>query len=106
MFKRVEVPVLGVIENMSSFCCPNCGTITPIFGTGGARLEAEKLGVPFLGEVPLHLDIRTTSDEGRPIVVSEPESHQALLYKQMAAEIWGGLERGGSVRPAPRIVIE
>ena len=106
MFQRVEVPVLGIIENMSSFCCPNCGTVTPIFGNGGAREEAGALGVPFLGEVPLHLDIRKTSDEGRPIVASEPDGHHAAIYMGMAAEIWAGLKRGGAVRPAPRIVIE
>ena len=106
MFQRVEVPVLGIIENMSSFCCPACGTVTPIFGTGGARAEAEALGVPFLGEVPLHLDIRATSDAGQPIVASEPEGHHAAIYLKMAAEISAGLMRGGAVRPPPRIVIE
>jgi hypothetical protein len=69
MFRKVEVPVLGIVENMSYFLCPrHCGQRSDIFGHGGAREEAEKLGVPFLGEVPLHLDIRTTSDSGNPIV--------------------------------------
>ncbi|MBY0612709.1 MAG: Mrp/NBP35 family ATP-binding protein [Beijerinckiaceae bacterium] len=106
MFQKVEVPVLGVIENMSSFCCPNCGTITPIFGTGGARDEATRLGVPFLGEMPLDMAIRSTSDDGAPIVVSQPDSHHATLYASMAAAIWAGLESGGARRPPPRIVIE
>ena len=105
MFQRVEVPVLGVIENMSSFCCPNCGTVTPIFGSGGARQEAMKLGVPFLGEIPLHLDIRKTSDEGRPVVASDPDGHHARIYLDMAAQIWGGLKNDVK-RPPPKIVIE
>ena len=74
MFRKVAVPVLGIVENMSFYLCPHCGERAEIFGHGGAREEAEKLGVPFLGEVPLHLDIRTTSDSGHPIVVSQPDS--------------------------------
>ncbi len=74
MFRKVAVPVLGIVENMSYFLCPKCGERSEIFGHGGARDEAEKLGVPFLGEVPLHLDIRTTSDSGHPIVVAQPDS--------------------------------
>ncbi len=106
MFQRVEVPVLGVIENMSSFCCPNCGTITPIFGSGGARAEAAKMAVPFLGEIPLHMNIRATSDAGRPIVATDPFSHHAQIYKAMAAQLWDTLKSGGKTRPAPKIVIE
>ena len=64
MFKKVNVPVLGIVENMSYFQCPQCGTRSDIFGHGGARLEAERLGVPFLGEIPLHMSIRATSDSG------------------------------------------
>ena len=70
MFKRVNVPVLGVIENMSYFLCPHCGTRSDIFGHGGARHEAERLGVPFLGEVPLDMTIRETSDAGLPVVAT------------------------------------
>ncbi len=106
MFQRVDVPVLGVIENMSSFCCPTCGTITPIFGQGGARDEALKMNVPFLGEIPLHMHIRSTSDAGLPIVATEPDSHHAQIYKGMAAQLWNTLQNGGMVRPAPKIVIE
>jgi ATP-binding protein involved in chromosome partitioning len=107
MFQRVDVPVLGIIENMSTFVCPHCGTETPIFGHGGARHEAEHLGVPFLGEVPLDLAIRVTSDEGRPIVVAEPQGRHAEVYRTIAAAVWDGIrrERAGS-RPPPRIVIE
>src|SRR5437870_6761062 len=81
MFRRVNVPVLGVVENMSYFLCPQCGARSDIFGHGGARREAERLGVPFLGEVPLDLAIRETSDAGRPLVVSEPNGPQAAVYR-------------------------
>jgi ATP-binding protein involved in chromosome partitioning len=106
MFQRVDVPVLGVIENMSSFCCPTCGTITPIFGSGGARDEAHKLNVPFLGEIPLHMHIRSTSDSGLPIVATEPNNHHAQIYKGMAAQLWETLQNGGMTRQPPKIVIE
>ena len=87
MFTRVNVPVLGIVENMSYFQCPHCGTRSDIFGHGGARHEAEKLGVPFLGEVPLHMDIRATSDAGTPLVESEPNSDHAAAYRAIAAAI-------------------
>ena len=77
MFRKVDVPVLGIIENMSYFLCPHCGERSDIFSHGGARREAERLGVDFLGEVPLDIAIRETSDDGRPIVVSDPESAHA-----------------------------
>ncbi len=106
MFKRVDVPVLGIVENMSYFLCPKCGERSDIFSHGGAKAEAEKLRVPFLGELPLHMSIRETSDSGRPIVVSEPDSVHAGLYKSIAASIWSGLT-GKSAKPsAPKIVIE
>jgi ATP-binding protein involved in chromosome partitioning len=107
MFQRVDVPVLGIVENMSTFICPNCGTETPIFGHGGARHEAERLQVPFLGEVPLDLAIRVTSDEGRPIVVAEPEGPHAKVYRSIATAVWEGVKRArAAARPPPRIVIE
>lgn len=87
MFRKVEVPILGLIENMSYFLCPSCGERSDIFGHGGAREEAEKLGVPFLGEVPLHLDIRTTSDGGTPIVASAPESAHAAVFRGIASQV-------------------
>ena len=77
MFGKMNVPVLGMVENMSSYICPNCGHEAHIFGHGGARAEAEKLGLPFLGEIPLDLAIRTASDGGAPIVASRPDSPQA-----------------------------
>jgi ATP-binding protein involved in chromosome partitioning len=87
MFKKVNVPVLGIIENMSYFQCPHCGTRSDIFGHGGARHEAERLGVPFLGEVPLHIAIRETSDSGNPVVVSEPDGPHAAIYRAIAGEV-------------------
>jgi ATP-binding protein involved in chromosome partitioning len=104
MFRKVEVPVLGIVENMSYFLCPHCGTRTEIFAHGGARHEAEKLGVPFLGEVPLDMAIRESSDGGRPIVVAAPDSPHALVFRDMAAKL---AEQLGAEPPAmPRIVVE
>jgi ATP-binding protein involved in chromosome partitioning len=104
MFRKVEVPILGVVENMSYFICPECGHRSDIFAHGGARHEAERLGVPFLGEVPLAMSIRETSDGGRPIVASDPDSAHAKAYLAIARQVQAGL--GGAVRAAPRIVIE
>ena len=87
MFKKVNVPVLGIVENMSYFQCPHCGTSSDIFGHGGARHEAERLGVPFLGEVPLHMAIRATSDAGQPVVVSEPDGPHAAIYRAIGAKV-------------------
>jgi ATP-binding protein involved in chromosome partitioning len=92
MFRQVNVPVLGIIENMSYFQCPHCGTRSDIFGHGGARHEAEKLGVPFLGEIPLHIDIRTTSDEGKPVVASAPDGPHAAIYRAIASAVRDGLK--------------
>ncbi|TPQ39074.1 sodium:proton antiporter [Bradyrhizobium guangdongense] len=87
MFKKVNVPVLGIVENMSYFQCPHCGTKSDIFGHGGARHEAEKLGVPFLGEIPLHMAIRSTSDAGNPVVDSEPDGPHAAIYRAIAGGV-------------------
>jgi ATP-binding protein involved in chromosome partitioning len=107
MFRKVNVPVLGLVENMSSFVCPHCGEPSNIFGHGGARSEAARLGVPFLGEVPLTLEIRETSDEGRPVVATDPASAGAEAFRQIAARTFAELERSkGGARPAPRIVME
>ncbi|MGH6980798.1 MAG: iron-sulfur cluster carrier protein ApbC [Stellaceae bacterium] len=104
MFRKVEVPILGVVENMSYFLCPHCGERTDIFAHGGARHEAEKLGVPFLGEVPLDLAIRETSDSGKPIVASAPHSKYAEIFREMAAQVAGQL---GAEPPAPpKIIVE
>jgi ATP-binding protein involved in chromosome partitioning len=104
MFRRVNVPVLGIVENMSYFVCPHCGERSEIFGHGGARHEAERLGVPFLGEVPLDMEIREKSDSGLPVVATAPNGAHAKIYRDIAARVRDGLS--GASRPAPRIVIE
>ncbi|MEZ5788564.1 MAG: Mrp/NBP35 family ATP-binding protein [Xanthobacteraceae bacterium] len=106
MFRRVNVPVLGIVENMSYFLCPNCGARSDIFGHGGAREEAARLGVPFLGEVPLHMAIREKSDSGRPVVASEPTGAHAQIFRDIAAKVRDQLAVAGSGRAAPKIVIE
>ncbi len=105
MFRRVNVPVLGIVENMSYFLCPHCGTRSDIFGHGGARHEAERLGVPFFGEVPLHMDIREKSDAGLPIVATAPDSPYAQIFRDIAARVRDAIA-GGTARAAPKIVIE
>ena len=107
MFRRVDVPVLGIVENMSYFICTKCGERHHIFGHGGARNEAEKLGVNFLGDIPLDLEIRARSDAGRPIVASAPDSEHAGIYRNIAASVWDTLqEAADSQRPAPKLVME
>ena len=104
MFRRVNVPVLGIVENMSTFVCPHCGTRSDIFGHGGARREAERLGVPFLGEVPLDIAIREKSDAGSPVVSAAADNPHAQYYRDIAVRVRDGL--AGAGRPAPKIVIE
>ena len=106
MFQRVEVPILGIVENMATFVCPHCGTESHIFGHGGARLEAERLKVPFLGEVPLEMSIREMSDAGRPVVAIDPDGPHGRTYREIARQVWATLSGGSAARPAPRIVIE
>jgi ATP-binding protein involved in chromosome partitioning len=105
MFRKVNVPVLGIVENMSYFLCPKCGERSDIFSHGGARHEAARLGVPFLGEVPLHMDIREKSDSGLPVVATAPDGPHASTYRDIAAKVRDQL-RGGTGRAAPKIVIE
>jgi len=104
MFRRVNVPVIGIVENMSTFICPHCGERSDIFGHGGARREAERLGVPFLGEVPLALDIREKSDAGTPVVESAPDGANAKAFRDIAARVREALNVAS--RPAPKIVVE
>ena len=92
MFKRVEVPVLGIIENMSYFLCPHCGERSDIFSHGGAHAEADKLELPFLGEIPLNIAVRETSDAGEPITASQPDSDIAQNYRRIAENVWKALE--------------
>jgi ATP-binding protein involved in chromosome partitioning len=105
MFRRVDVPVLGIVENMSYFVAPDTGTRYDIFGHGGAKAEAARLDVPFLGEVPLVMAIRETSDAGTPIVVSDPDGPHAAAYRAIATKVAAAL-KDGARRAAPKIVIE
>lgn len=103
MFHKVDVPVLGIVENMSYFLCPSCGERAEIFGHGGARDEAVRLGVPFLGEVPLHAEIRTLSDAGKPVVATQQDSPHAHIYKDIARQTLANLE--AVAKPAPEIIL-
>lgn len=106
MFRRVDVPVLGIVENMSFFLCPSCGERSDIFGHGGARQEADKLGVPFLGEVPLHLDIRVAGDGGTPIVAADPAGPHAAAFAAIAEKVAASIGGASQRRAAPSIVFE
>ena len=105
MFRKVDVPVLGLIENMSYFVCPHCSGRSDIFAHGGAHATAQKLGVEFLGEIPLHMRIRETSDAGHPIVVAEPEGEHAKAYLAIAGRLLDTLAGGTATRTPPKIVI-
>jgi len=104
MFEKVNVPVLGLIENMSFFCCPNCNHRSDIFSHGGAKREAERLGVEFLGELPLKLEIRELADAGTPIVMARPDSHEAQTYRRIARRVWE--KAAAKADAAPKIVME
>ena len=104
MFRKTQVPILGIVENMSVFICPHCGQESNIFGHGGAREVAESLGAPFLGEIPLVPSIRETSDAGTPIVVQSPESREAGAFLAIAERVARTLE--APMRAAPRVVME
>lgn len=108
MFEKTHVPVFGIIENMSYFISPGSGEKSYIFGQGGARRMAEKLGCDFLGEVPLHMSVRETSDAGTPIVASAPDSDEARTFVAIAAKVAAHIKAAASARArkAPKIVIE
>ncbi|RWD70669.1 Mrp/NBP35 family ATP-binding protein [Mesorhizobium sp.] len=108
MFKKVDVPLLGIVENMSYFLAPDTGKRYDIFGHGGARREAERLGVTFLGEVPLEMGIRESSDAGAPVVASKPEGAEAKIYRDIASKVWDRVqeERGAAEAAVPSIVFE
>ncbi|MBA4173955.1 MAG: ATPase [Hyphomicrobium sp.] len=101
MFRKTDIPVLGIIENMSYYLCPKCGERAEIFGHGGAENEAQKLGVPFLGAVPLHMDIRVLSDSGKPITATQPASVHAQIYRELAAKAWAEVEAAKGTRTKP-----
>jgi ATP-binding protein involved in chromosome partitioning len=105
MFQRVDVPVLGIIENMSYFLCPKCGERSDIFGHGGAEREAETLGVPFLGGIPLDMEIRSTSDEGQPIVATQPESAHAKVFREIARHVWTECEAAAGKLSPPKLAL-
>ncbi len=106
MFRKVNVPVIGIVENMSYFVCNKCGERHEIFGHGGAREEAERIGVPFLGEIPLDKEVRLRSDSGEPVVATQPDGLHAAIFRDVARQVWAALQTGGLARPAPRIVVE
>jgi ATP-binding protein involved in chromosome partitioning len=106
MFRKVEVPLLGIVENMSYFVCPSCGSSHDIFGHGGAQKEAERIGVPFLGAVPLHMDIREMSDAGTPVTVSDPDGPHAKIYGEIAQRVWAERERAAKAKAGPAIIFE
>jgi ATP-binding protein involved in chromosome partitioning len=106
MFRKVNVPVLGIVENMSYFICTKCGERHEIFGHGGARKEAEKLDVPFLGEIPLDRDLRERSDRGEPVVATVPGGSHAATYRDIARQVWATIESGVLSRAAPKFTIE
>ena len=93
MFQKVNVPILGIIENMSVFICPHCGEVEHIFGEGGAKRMSEQYGVPLLGELPLSAKIREEADSGLPTVAAEPDGKEALMYREMAMKVAGALAR-------------
>ncbi|MCA3562200.1 MAG: Mrp/NBP35 family ATP-binding protein [Aestuariivirga sp.] len=106
MFAKVNVPVIGIVENMSYFNCTKCGERHEIFGHGGAKEEASRIGAPFLGEIPLDTDVRRRSDSGEPIVATQPGALHTALYRNVARQVWASLEGGQLGRPAPRIVVD
>ena len=106
MFEKTHVPVFGIVENMAYFISPGSGEKTFIFGEGGARRTADTLGVPFLGEIPIHTAIREGMDEGKPIVATAPRCEEAAPYARLAEDLATRLAAGDSTRPAPKIIIE
>jgi ATP-binding protein involved in chromosome partitioning len=104
MFQKTEVPILGLVENMSVFVCPDCGQAHHIFGHGGAKQTAEKLGIPFLGEIPLLMRIRETSDAGTPVMVEKADSPEAAAFLALAQKVAASLQ--GADRTAPKIIFD
>jgi ATP-binding protein involved in chromosome partitioning len=103
MFQKVDVPVLGIVENMSYFMCPKCGERSEIFGHGGAEHEAERLSLPFLGAIPLHIEIRELSDSGKPVVATHPDGANAKAFREIAAAAWAGVQAGKGIGEPPKL---
>lgn len=103
MFQKVNVPLLGIVENMSFFVCGHCGERTEIFSHGGGERAAEKLGIPFLGRVPIDPAIRAGGDTGNPIVIAKPDSPQAKAFREIADKLAAALQRGGAGAAKSRI---
>jgi ATP-binding protein involved in chromosome partitioning len=106
MFEKTRVPVLGLVENMSYYCCPNCGHRADIFGHGGAEAEASRLGTDFLGSIPLLIDIRAAADGGTPIAASAPDSEAGKAYAALADQVWRKVSGEPARTRGPRIIIE
>ena len=104
MFQQVNTPVLGVVENMSYYLCPKCGRHDDIFGSGGGSRIAERFGVPLLGAIPLVPEIREGGDAGKPIVIDQPGSPAAAIFRELAAKVTAAVEAGRAEATAPRIV--
>jgi ATP-binding protein involved in chromosome partitioning len=103
MFDKVSIPVLGIVENMSYFVCPHCQQATNIFDHGGGSAAAEKMGIRFLGEIPLHLSVREGGDKGVPVVAGAPESPQAQAFVKVAQQVAGAVS--AQVMKAPRLPV-
>jgi ATP-binding protein involved in chromosome partitioning len=106
MFRKVDVPVLGIVENMSYFLCPSCGERSDIFAHGGAAQAATQIGVDFLGEIPLEMAIREGGDNGTPIVAADPDGDYAKAYRAIAESVWAKVGGGASQPAAPNISFE
>jgi len=105
MFEKVNIPILGLVENMSGYACPKCGEVSHIFGDGGAELTAQELNAPFLGKIPLDISIRQTSDAGTPIVATQEQSPQAQAFQSIAVKVLQCLETGQN-KPAPKLIMD
>jgi ATP-binding protein involved in chromosome partitioning len=103
MFQRLNVPVLGIVENMSGFVCPHCGELTNVFGTAGGQRLSEEYGVPLLAQLPLDPETRAGGDEGLPITLRRPESAQAVAFRNLAAAVGRRLEELAPLRTLPKI---
>lgn len=105
MFDKVHIPVLGIVENMSQFVCPNCSHTTAIFNHGGGRKAAQMFGIPFLGEIPLDLKVRESGDSGVPVVVGAKDSPEAKAFQEVARNVAGRVS-AQSIKSVPLPVMQ